>query len=88
MSDPKYLQDGFEKQLAHFIEECGEALAAAGKTQLWGPWSVNPELPKNKQETNLAWLDRELQDVEGAIRRLRLTMHDSTEMSKVGKDFK
>lgn len=83
MGHSKYLQDGFEKQLAHFIEEAGEALAAAGKTQRWGPWSVNPELPPHQQETNFAWLERELKDVEEAIQRLRRTMDDSTEMAKV-----
>ncbi len=51
MSDPRFLQDGFEKQLAHLIEECGEVLAAAGKTQRFGLDSVNPLLPKEKQET-------------------------------------
>lgn len=70
MSDPKYLQKGFEKCLAHFVEECGEALAAAGKTQRWGPTSSNPELPWHKRETNLEWLEREIGDVKEAISRL------------------
>jgi hypothetical protein len=83
VSDPKYLQEGFDKQLSHFIEEAGEALAAAGKTQRWGPWSVNPTLPPHQQETNFAWLERELKDVEAAIQRLRFTMNSSVEMAKV-----
>lgn len=70
MSDPRFLQDGFDKRLAHFIEECGEALAAAGKTQRWGVWSVNPLLPPADQEANLAWLRRELLDVRQAMDRL------------------
>lgn len=70
MSDPRFLQDGFDNRLAHFIEECGEALAAAGKTQRWGAESVNPLLPENKQETNLLWLRREIADVKQAIARL------------------
>lgn len=74
MSDPKYLQQGFDKCLAHFVEECGEALATAGKTQRWGPQSTNPEIAYNKRETNFAWLQRELKDVGEAIIRLQREM--------------
>jgi hypothetical protein len=74
MSDSKYLQKGFNKQLSHVIEECGEVLAAAGKTQRWGLDSVNPELPKSKQERNGDWLKRELKDLREAIVRLENTM--------------
>ena len=76
MSEAKYLQAGFDKQLSHFIEECGEALAAAGKTQRWGPAGVNPELPPKEQESNLQWLMREMDDVEEAIGRLRETIEN------------
>lgn len=74
MSDPKYLQEGFEKQLAHLIEECGEVLAAAGKTQRWGPRSYNPEVPPQERETNIAWLRREMTDLKEAISRLEYTI--------------
>ncbi len=74
MSDPRYLQAGFDKQLAHVVEECGEVAAAAGKTQRWGAASVNPDLPAAQQETNAAWLWRELTDAEEAIARLKRTM--------------
>ncbi len=74
MSDPRFLQEGFDKQLAHVIEECGEVLAAAGKTQRWGRDSVNPLLPPEQQETNEAWLLRELDDLQEAIQRLQLTI--------------
>lgn len=70
MSNPKYLQDGFEKRLAHAIEECGEFLSAAGKLQRWGAYSVNPELPREMQETNIEWLFREAMDVQETIERL------------------
>jgi hypothetical protein len=70
MSDPTYLQDGFAKRLSHAIEECGEFLAAAGKLQRWGAFSVNPELPREMQETNIDWLFREAMDVTEAIERL------------------
>lgn len=74
MSDHRFLQDGFDAQLAHLIEECGEVLAAAGKTQRWGRDSVNPLLPPNEQETNENWLKRELVDLKQAIGRLEHTL--------------
>lgn len=70
MSDPRFLQDGFEKRLAHVVEECGEVLAAAGKTLRWGAHSVNPLLPHEEQETNLIWLMREMADLREALDRL------------------
>jgi NTP pyrophosphatase (non-canonical NTP hydrolase) len=74
MSDPRFLQAGFDKQLAHLVEECGEVLAAAGKTQRWGWASVNPLLPEVEQERNLVWLRRELGDLKEAIARLEATI--------------
>lgn len=74
MSNPKYFQEGFDKQLSHAIEECGEFLTAAGKTQRWGTLSVNPELPEEEQETNINWLIREARDVREAINRLLVTI--------------
>ncbi len=71
MSDLKYLRPGKDFAIAHLVEECGEVLAAAGKTQRWGLYSVNPELPADQQETNCTWLLRELDDLEGAIQRVR-----------------
>jgi hypothetical protein len=70
MSDPKYLQDGFDKKLAHAIEESGEFLAAAGKLQRWGAFSVNPEIPREMQEFNIDWVFREALDLQEAIGRL------------------
>jgi len=52
------------------MEECGEFIAAAGKTQRWGPLSVNPLLPIADQETNLDWLKREMADVRTVLDRL------------------
>ncbi len=74
MSDPRFLQDVFDKQLAHVVEECGEVLAAIGKTQRWGRFSVNPLVDEKLQETNQAWLKRELKDLREAIDRLEATM--------------
>lgn len=70
MSDKRFLQKGFDKKLSHFIEECGEALAAAGKLQRWGKDSFNPLLLEKDQETNIDWLKREIKDVKEAICRL------------------
>lgn len=64
--------------LAHLVEEMGEVLAAAGKTQRWGPRSYNPELPEEERETNLTWLLREIADLERAI----LAFHDQLNRTK------
>lgn len=71
MADPRFVREDFDGSLGHFIEECGEALAAAGKTLRWGWNSANPDLPPEKQETNGQWLQREMQDLRGAIERLQ-----------------
>lgn len=77
MSDPRYLQRGFDKQLAHVIEECGEVLTAAGKLQRWGRTSINPLLKVGDPfvgETNEDWLRREMVDLQDAIQRLQNTL--------------
>jgi hypothetical protein len=76
MTDTKYLRPGFDFALAHVVEECGEVLAAAGKTQRWGRDSTNPELPRDQRETNEAWLVRELNDLRGAIDRLLVAIDE------------
>lgn len=71
-----FLQDGFDAQLSHLIEETGEMLAAAGKTQRYGRESVNPLLKPGDpyyNETNETWLIREITDVLRAISRLTTT---------------
>lgn len=73
MSDPDFLQVGFEEQTAHLIEEMGEAIQAAGKTLRWGAKSVNPLLPEHEQETNWNWIKREMADVLEAWDRLQVT---------------
>lgn len=88
--DEKYLRDGFDFQVAHVNEECGEVVtalggivAAIGKAGRWGWDSVNPELEPEDQETNRAWLSRamkaakpELEDLLNAIERLEATMRE------------
>ena len=67
----QYIVDDFDHCLAHVIEECGELLAAAGKTLRWGWSSTNPELPQAERESNLVWLKREMGDLRGALDRLQ-----------------
>lgn len=59
------------QHFGYLTEECGEVLQAAGKTLRWGLESVNPEIPPDERESNEAWLRRELDDLEGAILRMR-----------------
>lgn len=73
---PEYLRPGFDFALAHAVEEAGEFIAAAGKTQRWGRMSVNPELPPEQQETNRDWLLREITDLRGALDRLEAAIND------------
>lgn len=71
MADPKYLKPhDLDFCAAHVVEECGEVLAALGKTARWGWTSENPEIPKHQRETNCVWVRRELQDLKEAISRL------------------
>lgn len=68
---PQYKPETDEQKLGYFVEECGEALAAVGKTLRWGLDGVNPELPEEEQETNRRWVLRELRDLTRAIRYVR-----------------
>lgn len=68
MSHPEWANRG--NRLGRFIEECGEALAAAGKSVRFGYHCYNPLLPEDQRETNKEWLKRELQDLKEAIRVL------------------
>lgn len=68
MSHFEYLPQGFNGKLSHVIEECGEVLAAAGKTLRFGLESSNPLT--SDPETNREWLLRELKDLKQAISRI------------------
>ncbi len=65
--EEKYWPKSTEQKLGKLVEECGEVLAAIGKTQRWGLESVNPDLPPEKQETNREWILRELEDLKLSI---------------------
>lgn len=65
--NPAYEPKTDVQKLAHLVEECGEVMAAAGKTLRWGLDSYNPEVPVSERETNQEWLLREIADLELAI---------------------
>jgi len=79
-----YIRDDFDSILGHLVEECGEVLAAAGKTLRWGPDSYNPELPKDQREKNIDWLRRELADLESVINRAKEHIFDEDPAGVVG----
>lgn len=68
--NPQYFPRTTEQKLGYLVEECGEVLAAVGKTQRWGLDSSNPE-PGASRETNREWILRELDDLERAILLVR-----------------
>lgn len=68
---PHYEPKTLEQIIGYVVEECGEVVSAIGKSLRWGLDSVNPELPKEEQETNSDWILRELDDLEDGIERLR-----------------
>ena len=67
----QYRPRNLQQVLGYLVEECGETQAAVGKTIRWGLESTNPELPPEEQETNRAWILRELVDLERAIAMAR-----------------
>lgn len=79
MTDPKYMRPGLNFAAGKAIEEAGELIAALGKTIRWGWYSVNPELPKAEQETNLVWVKREMADLRGALNNLERELALKTE---------
>lgn len=76
VTDPRFLQEGFEHCLHHAVEECGEFISAAMKLDRWGPFSVDPTIPEAQQETNLAWMRREMDDVRQTLDRLEAAIEE------------
>lgn len=73
----QYEPKTYEQRVGYLIEECGEVLAAAGKLLRWGRASQNPELRPGDPlygETNEAWLQREMDDLRGAIDRMEVAI--------------
>lgn len=75
MTDPRYMRPGLAFAVGNAIEEAGELCTALGKTLRWGWSSVNPELPKEQQETNEAWVRRELADMRVALDNLEISLN-------------
>ena len=76
--NPQYRPRTLAQKLGYLTEECGEVLAAVGKTQRWGPEGTNPE--PGGGEPNWAWVLRELDDPElaiGIVRRALLEVKES-----------
>lgn len=69
---PEYMPRTLSEKFGKLIEECGEVMAAVGKTMRWGLEGVNPELPASPpRETNREWILREMADVEESIAIVR-----------------
>ena len=84
---PQYEPRSLEQALGYLTEECGEVLAAVGKTQRWGPDSFNPEIPISEREINACWVLRELTDLEGAITRARRYLEAHLRIKAHDPDF-
>lgn len=76
---PQYEPQTREQFYGYLIEEAGEVMAAAGKTLRWGEFSTNPEIPKGKRVTNVAWLRSEMRDLRGAIERMETWLDNNEE---------
>lgn len=68
-SKHKYYPTNIIAKLGYLIEECGEVMAAAGKSVRWGLDGLNPEVENG--ETNREWLLREISDLEQAIKIIK-----------------
>ena len=91
MTDPRYMRPGLDfargkavEELGELAVESGKLLAALGKSLRWGWLSANPELPPDQQETNAAWVRREMigvrreiADALEALDNLEREMNDS-----------
>lgn len=73
---PEYKPISIDEKLGYLVEECGEVLAAVGKTRRWGLESFNPE-PGASRETNREWILRELTDLESACAIVRAALDGS-----------
>jgi hypothetical protein len=70
-------------RLFKLIEEMGELNAALGKAGRHGMLSVNPDLPVEQQETNAAWILREMDDVIAAVAACRPDVEDEIEAAQM-----
>ena len=71
VSDARFVRHDLAHSAPHAIEEMAECTQAIAKALRWGWHSVNPLLPEADQETNLAWVRREMKDTWDALLRLQ-----------------
>ena len=69
MADERFIRpgDGFPRlieETGELSKELGDLTAALGKTVRFGADSVNPLLPPEQQETNAAWIERAIRNVQ------------------------
>lgn len=72
---PQYEPKTLGQFLGYTVEECGEVLAAIGKSQRWGLTCYNPEVPIDVRELNYEWILREIVDLRGALDRLEAALN-------------
>lgn len=79
MTKTQYKSRTIDQAIGHLIEECGEVLAASGKSLRWGLTSTDPEstLPVSERECNAEWLMRELDDLSEAIDVVKNMINDA-----------
>lgn len=65
--DPQFRAYRPIDRLHQLSEECGEVVAAIGKTLRFGTESFNPYLKPEDRETNIDWVKREVNDLKLAI---------------------
>lgn len=68
-----------EERLGYLVEECGEVMAAVGKSLRFGLEAYNPELPDEEIELNKDWVLRELKDLTRAIKLAREILREEAE---------
>lgn len=77
---PEYSPKDLSTCLALLVEECAEVIQACGKALRFGPQSFDPTLPPDRRETNTAWIQRELDDLEQAIKAARQKLAENENM--------
>jgi len=75
MTDPRFMRPGLDHAVDKVFEECGELIAALGKTMRFG-WDSTDPVNTNNIETNAEWVRREMIDVVMAIQNLGNEMRE------------
>ena len=88
--DHRFLQEGYDLQLSHLMEQAAKVIQAGAKIQRWGRDSTNPILPVGAPhygETNEKWLRRKIGDFILAAGRLANTAQAETVARKSVAEF-